>query len=84
MSAAVFVYRAPEGDSKVVEVFGHEFYDGYAVQVSDPHAIVKLDGNPYFERIEDGVIPPAPKKRGRPPKAASAEHIEHDDTEGGE
>jgi hypothetical protein len=49
------------------------FPAGVAVEVTLPHAINKLRGNPYFAESFDGVevvdAQPEPKRRGRPPKA---------------
>ena len=42
-------YKAPKGDSKVCDVFGHTFYDGKAeeIEVSDAVA-AKLKNNANF------------------------------------
>ena len=44
------VYKAPPGDSKVTEAFGHTFYDGKPedIEVSDDVA-AKIKANPVFQ-----------------------------------
>lgn len=61
------------GDHEGTEVFGLRFPRGTAVEVSDPHAVMKLRNNSHFSEVFDGVevLEPAPeKKRGRPRKGA--------------
>ena len=61
------------GDHKGMVAFGLPFPVGVAVEVTDPHAIAKLSGNSHWIKCdtEPGQEPeqPAPKRRGRPPKA---------------
>jgi len=43
-------YRAPKGDAKVTEAFGHTFYDGKTETIEvDDHVLKKLQGNQVFE-----------------------------------
>jgi hypothetical protein len=43
-------YHAPKGDSKMVEIFGHTFYDGKAEEVEVEEPILKrLQRNRFFE-----------------------------------
>jgi hypothetical protein len=43
-------YHAPKGDSKVVEMIGHTFYDGKAeTVVVDDRTLAMLQGNKHFE-----------------------------------
>ena len=43
-------YKAPPGDSKVVEMFGHTFYDGKEETVTvDDRMAEKLTGNKHFK-----------------------------------
>ena len=50
MPKVVVTYRAPKGDSKVVETLGYTFHDGKAEEVEvDDRALKKLQGNPHFE-----------------------------------
>lgn len=68
-------YKAPPGDSKVVEVFGHTFYDGKSETITvDDRVAEKLQGNRHFicgevaEAPEpERVIEPDPKaeRKGR-------------------
>lgn len=61
------------GEQQETDAFGLLFPVGVAVEVTHPHAINKLRGNPYFVESFDGVevvdALPEPKRRGRPPKA---------------
>lgn len=68
---ATAIYRAPPGDSKVVEWNGVTFFDGQPVELDSSaplhaHMLSKMANNPYFEL--DGEAKP---RRGRPPKALS-------------
>lgn len=49
MPTATVTYKAPEGDSKVVEMLGYTFFDGHAQQceLSD-QAYEKLQKNRHF------------------------------------
>ena len=43
-------YKAPKGDSKVVEAWGHTFYDGKAEQVTlSDEFYEEATGNRFFE-----------------------------------
>jgi hypothetical protein len=43
-------YHAPKGDSKIVEIFGHTFYDGKAEEIEVEEPILKrLQRNRFFE-----------------------------------
>jgi hypothetical protein len=52
-------YRAPKGDSKVVELYGRTFFDGQAVEIEDNeengHAIAKLTRNKFFDVVKAAV-----------------------------
>lgn len=46
-------YRAPSGDSKVTEAFGHTFFDGKPEDIEiDDVLAVSLLGNQHFECVE--------------------------------
>jgi len=66
-------YHAPPGDSKVVEAFGHTFFDGKSEQVDVPdHVAEKMRGNRHFECSEPQdakpkVAPPPPPAPQRLP-----------------
>lgn len=62
-------YHAPPGDSKVVEVFGHTFYDGKSETVEvDERVEGKLRGNHHFD-VNDA----APKNEGAKPKGEASD-----------
>lgn len=68
MSKITITYKAPQDDSKVVEMRGLTFFDGMPVEVdgkADAELIAKAVGNPHF--VVDGYT--APRRPGRPPKA---------------
>jgi len=58
------------GDHEAVTLWGIRFPQGVAVDVEDPHALMKLRGNNHFSETVDGVevMPDAAPKRkpGRP------------------
>lgn len=81
MRSAIATYKAPEGDSKVVEMGGVTFFDGQPVELNSEdhgHMIGKLQGNQHFdidvsdddaEAKEDVVAADEHKpRRGRPRK----------------
>jgi hypothetical protein len=50
MEKVSVTYKAPEGDSKVIEVFGHTFFDGKAENIEvDERTLAKLKGNKLFD-----------------------------------
>jgi hypothetical protein len=52
-------YHAPKGDSKVVEAFGHTFYDGKAEEVEiEERTLAKLQNNRHFECGKPSDAPP--------------------------
>lgn len=70
-------YIAPEGDAQTVEMGGVVFEDGIPVEVpADSRLAGKLKTNWHFIVDEEAAAVEsepgeAPKRRGRPPKAAS-------------
>jgi hypothetical protein len=43
------VYKAPPGDSKVTEAYGHTFFDGQSIDVEvDDRTAEKIKHNPVF------------------------------------
>ncbi len=43
-------YKAPPGDNKVVEMFGHTFFDGKSEEIEvDDDSLARLQGNRHFE-----------------------------------
>lgn len=53
MKSVSVTYKAPPGDSKVTEVFGHTFFDGKAETVTvDERVLGKLQGNRHFKCSE--------------------------------
>ena len=63
MPKLTVVYKAPPGDSKVTEAFGHTFYDGKPedIECSDEVA-EKIKANPVFQPGGKAVPPPAKEK----------------------
>ena len=60
MKKVTVTYHAPPGDSRVVEVFGHTFFDGKAEEIEASDLLIeKMRGNRHFE-ISDGP-PEKPK-----------------------
>ncbi|QOZ68884.1 hypothetical protein [Bradyrhizobium arachidis] len=50
MKKATVTYTAPKGDSKMVEMLGHTFYDGQSQEVVCEDAnMTRLQGNRYFK-----------------------------------
>jgi hypothetical protein len=53
MAKVSVTYKAPQGDSKVCELFGFTFFDGKPVEIEDneqnAHALKKLGNNSLFE-----------------------------------
>jgi hypothetical protein len=44
------IYKAPPGDSKVTEAFGHTFYDGKAEEIEvDDETAERIKTNPVFQ-----------------------------------
>jgi hypothetical protein len=59
------------GEEQETRGFGLVFPRGVAVEVSDPHAVLKLSRNQFYAQVFDGVEVQGedpPKRRGRPPK----------------
>lgn len=55
MPKATVTYSAPKGDSKVVEMMGHTFYDGQSQEVDLPQdRLDKLASNPCFQPAKGG------------------------------
>jgi len=70
MKSVTVTYHAPPGDSKVVEAFGHTFYDGKSEQVEVPeHVANKMRGNKHFQCSE----PQDAKPKAQDAKATKAE-----------
>ena len=64
MKKVTVTYHAPPGDSKVVEVWGHTFFDGKAEEIEASDLLIeKMRGNRHFE-ISDGPPPEIPKPDG--------------------
>jgi hypothetical protein len=67
-------YRAPPGDSKVTEAFGHTFFDGKAEDIEvDDDTLARLQGNSVFECGKATEV-----KEGEPKKMTDAERKAHD------
>lgn len=50
MKKLTVTYHAPKGDSKVVEIFGHTFYDGKSEEVTVSDDVHKtMSANRFFE-----------------------------------
>lgn len=44
------IYKAPPGDSKVTEAYGHTFYDGKPEEIEvDDATAAKIKANPVFQ-----------------------------------
>jgi hypothetical protein len=55
-------YKAPPGDSKVCEMYGHTFYDGKAEEVEvDDETLAKLQGSRVFECGKPTEVKDQPK-----------------------
>jgi hypothetical protein len=76
MKSVSVTYKAPPGDSKVVEVFGHTFFDGKAETVTvDERVLAKLQGNQRFkcgEPTDAKETKEDPKAEEQAAKAAKA------------
>jgi hypothetical protein len=70
-------YKAPPGDSKVAEIFGHTLYDGKAETVTvDEDQLQRLQGNRHFkcgEAKDAAEAKPDPEKEKAAAAAALAE-----------
>jgi hypothetical protein len=54
MNKVSVTYHAPKGDSKVVEIWGHVFYDGKAEEVEvDDDTLKTMKGNRFFDVKEE-------------------------------
>lgn len=76
MRKATAIYRAPEGDNKVVEMGGVIFFDSQRVELNSedhPHVLTKLSGNPHFDVEVTEDTPDDKPRRGRPPKIREQE-----------
>lgn len=65
-------YKAPPGDSKVIEAYGHTFFDGKPedIEVED-HILTKISGHPCFRTgsaKDDAAKDEADAKRSGAPK----------------
>lgn len=61
MKKATVTYNAPKGDSKVVEMVGHTFYDGKGTEVVCDDAVMeRLKKNQHFKvgAVSDYTPPP--------------------------
>ena len=55
------IYKAPPGDAKVVEMFGHTFHDGKPEEIEvDTETAEKIKNNPIF--APGGKPEPEPKQ----------------------
>ena len=65
-------YKAPPGDSKVTEVFGHTFFDGKPETITvDDRVLGKLKNHPLFKCGEPTSDQPQADPHGKenpPPK----------------
>jgi hypothetical protein len=56
-------YKAPPGDSKVTEAFGHTFFDGKAEEIEvDDDTLARLQNNRSFECGKPTEVKDEPKK----------------------
>lgn len=61
-------YKAPPGDSKVTEVFGHTFFDGKPETITvDDRVLGKLKNHPLFDCGPSSAAEPH-KGENPPPK----------------
>jgi hypothetical protein len=71
MKTLTVTYKAPPGDSKVTEAFGHTFYDGKPETITvDDRILGKLQNNATFEcgepsEAKDEDQKPFPKTGGK-------------------
>lgn len=77
MKQVSVTYKAPPGDAKVVEMFGHTFFDGkQETVVVDDRTLAKLQGNKHFtcgEATDAADKPPDPEKEKAAAEAAKRE-----------
>jgi hypothetical protein len=73
MKKVSVTYHAPKGDSKVVEIWGHVFYDGKAEEIEvDDDTLKTIKGNRFFECGAEADIQP-----GGQPAHEPKDHREH-------
>jgi hypothetical protein len=66
MKSVTVTYHAPPGDSKVVEAWGHTFFDGKSEQVEVPeHIAQKMRGNRHFQCSEPQDAKPKDAKASK-------------------
>ena len=76
-------YKAPPGSSKVVEAFGHTFFDGKAETVTVEEDTLKtMQGNSHFTCGEAKDAKPEPKDEKAAEAAALAEENEKRQAQG--
>ena len=69
-------YKAPPGHNKVLEAFGHTFFDGKAETVTvDEDTLLRLQGNPQFKcgeakEVKETETKADPKEQEAAEKAA--------------
>jgi hypothetical protein len=57
------IYKAPPGDSKVTEAFGHTFYDGKPEDIEvDDETAERIKRNPVFQPGGKAEPPPEHEK----------------------
>jgi hypothetical protein len=70
------MYKAPPGDSKVTEAFGHTFYDGKPEEIEvDDETASRIETNPCF--VTKGGIKAAQEEH-----KAQEDHKAHEDHPG--
>jgi len=80
MKQVSVTYKAPPGDSKVTEVFGHTFFDGKEETIDvDDRTLAKLQGNKNFKCGEptDAADKPADPEKEK----AEKERIEREEAD---
>jgi hypothetical protein len=72
-------YHAPKGDSKVVEAFGHTFFDGKAEEIEiEDYAFNKLKNNANFQCGKESDVDPNKRDAAKDKAADEAQKREDD------
>lgn len=72
-------YKAPPGDNKVLEAYGHTFFDGKAEEIElDEVQLAKMQGNRMFECGEPSDVDPSERDEEKEKAAAEAAKVADD------
>ena len=80
-------YKAPEGENKVLEAYGHTFFDGKPTEIEDTPAnkdiLDKIESHPLFEATGRSAAASPGQQSKADAKAAGYGGEEEDDDENG-